>query len=45
MIVESIGLRKVLAEQGLETNENCSQFIDYYQGNPLWLKKLISWLN
>jgi hypothetical protein len=36
--------QKVIAEQGLETDDNSSRFIDHYQGNPLWLKTVANFM-
>ncbi|MCT7952133.1 hypothetical protein NG798_20255 [Ancylothrix sp. C2] len=35
---------QIIAEQGLESDENCLGFIDHYQGNPLWLKTVANFL-
>ncbi len=42
--LDTASAQKVIAEQGLETEENCLQFIDHYQGNPLWLKTVANFM-
>jgi len=42
--LDTASAHKIIAEQGLKTDENCSQFIDHYQGNPLWLKTVANFM-
>lgn len=36
--LDTASANQIIAEQGLEPEENGSRFINHYQGNPLWLK-------
>ncbi len=42
--LDTASAHQIIAEQGLETEDNCSRFIDHYQGNPLWLKTVANFL-
>ncbi len=42
--LDTASAHKIIAEQGLETDDNCEQFIDHYQGNPLWLKTVANFM-
>ncbi|WP_261224635.1 NB-ARC domain-containing protein [Ancylothrix sp. D3o] len=42
--LDTASAHQIIAEQGLESDENCLGFIDYYQGNPLWLKTVANFL-
>ena len=42
--LDTASAHQIIAEQGLETEDNCSRFIDHYQGNPLWLTTVANFL-
>ena len=40
--LDAASAEKLFRDNGLEEIENCSAFIDRYQGNPFWLKSVAS---
>ncbi|WP_354634962.1 NB-ARC domain-containing protein [Planktothricoides raciborskii] len=42
--LDTASAHQIIAEQGLEPEANGSRFIDYYQGNPLWLKTVANFM-
>lgn len=42
--LDTASAHQIIAEQGLETDDNCSRFIDHYQGNPLWLTTVANFM-
>lgn len=42
--LDTASAHKIIAEHGLKIEDNCSRFIDNYQGNPLWLKTVANFM-
>jgi hypothetical protein len=42
--LDTASAHQIIAEQGLEPEENGSRFINHYQGNPLWLKTVANFM-
>ncbi|WP_439517003.1 hypothetical protein [Limnospira sp.] len=42
--LDTASAHQIIAQQGLEPEANGSRFIDYYQGNPLWLKTVANFM-
>lgn len=42
--LDTASAHQIIAEQGLEPEANGCRFINYYQGNPLWLKNVANFM-